>query len=162
MKWLPKSPRTLLSVAGVLAIGVIAAIPIRGAVEDRLSISRTQSSLEQIEREIRIRSQSPETEINGRGYPSSIDPRWFRDRPENRLVTTQRPWIDVAPDSDAGLEHPSVPIARPGLASFWYNPASGVLRARIPSQQSDQAAHLLYSQVNGIDPSELDTLDFAR
>jgi hypothetical protein len=35
------------------------------------------------------------------------------------------------------------------MASFWYNPYQGVVRARVPVQVNDDAALELYNRING-------------
>jgi len=162
MKILPRSPRTVLSVLGAIGVLTVVAIPVSGTAEDKYAAKKTQSSIEQIHREIAVRSQSPNTELNGRGFPSSIDPSWFRKRPENYTVSFERPWVDIASVEEADRRHPEMPIAHEGMASFWYNPALGVIRARVPAQTTDRAAHLLYCKLNSVDPDEIPVLAFAR
>jgi hypothetical protein len=36
------------------------------------------------------------------------------------------------------------------IAAFWYNPANGVVRARVPVTISDQRATELYNRINGV------------
>jgi len=43
----------------------------------------------------------------------------------------------------------------PRTATFWYNPTTGVVRARVPHMVSDQRSLELYNYING---SQLDDL----
>lgn len=88
-------------------------------------------------------------------YPPQIMPDWFdRQLPMNTLVTGKRPWMDIAPAGDYN-DHPPDPLATEGQAAFWYNPELGVVRARVPRQDTDRLTLELYNQVNG---TSLDSL----
>ena len=79
-----------------------------------------------------------------------IHEQWFgEDVPANALLDGDRPWIDLAPPGDLG-EHPPDPVASSeGQAGFWYNPTTGVFRARVRPASSEAQTLALYNQVNG-------------
>ncbi|MEM1208971.1 MAG: hypothetical protein AAGI54_06860 [Planctomycetota bacterium] len=82
-----------------------------------------------------------------------IDPAWFGDdRPINRLLAdADRPWVDVAPAGDTA-EHPPDPVLiHDDQAQFWFNPTTGVVRARVPMRATDAQTLELYEQANRVD-----------
>lgn len=75
---------------------------------------------------------------------------WFgADVPTNALLDGDRPWIDLAPPGDLG-DHPPDPVAVDiSQASFWYNPTTGVFRARVAPLSSEAQTLAVYNEVNG-------------
>ena len=75
---------------------------------------------------------------------------WFGDDlPTNSLLSEGRPWIDLAPPGDLG-EHPPDPVVYDRTqAGFWYNPTTGVFRARVSPATSEAQTLSLYNEVNG-------------
>ena len=68
----------------------------------------------------------------------------------NDLVTPERPWLEVAPASQKDLDHPPVRMTiTDEIAAFWYNPGTGIVRARVPVTVSDRRATELYNSING-------------
>lgn len=143
----------------VLLAGTVSAVAWNYRLErdQRARIRSVVAAIEQMEREIRVRAATGQTEVNGRGWPDTIDPAWFKqDPPFNVLVPRDRPWLEIASFEDEGLDHPSIRQAvTKNLASFWYNPATGRVRARVGPMVSDRDALLDYNTING---SALDTL----
>jgi len=82
-------------------------------------------------------------------YPPHLEPHWFQwGAPQNPLVSSGRPWMDIAPQEDFS-DQPPDPLATSNLqAAFWYNPHNGVVRARVPRQVSERLTLELYNQVN--------------
>ncbi len=89
-------------------------------------------------------------EDESRLYPPLVRPDWFRGTPpQNTLVTGDRPWMDIAPVEDYQDHPPNPLVTGPDQAAFWYNPALGVVRARVPRQVTDRLTLELYNRVNG-------------
>jgi len=83
-------------------------------------------------------------------YPPQVMPGWFKGAPpRNPLVTGDRPWLDIAPLEDYHDQPPDALATGPGQAAFWYNPTLGVVRARVPRQDTDRLTLELYNRVNG-------------
>ncbi|MCP3904153.1 MAG: hypothetical protein GY715_11020 [Planctomycetes bacterium] len=82
--------------------------------------------------------------------PTTIDPAWFPDnRPTNPLLPQTHPWVEIAVTRERDLLHPEDLIAGDeSVASFWYNPFNGIVRARVPHQVSDSRVLELYNLVN--------------
>ncbi|MEO1128721.1 MAG: hypothetical protein AAFX05_03320 [Planctomycetota bacterium] len=118
--------------------------------DEENAIRATMTSLERLQREIRVRSAMGQDQLNGRGWPLTIDPEWFGSNPpRNHLVAGVRPWVEVASPAEYDLEHPPMRLAiGEETASFWYNPGNGAVRARIGVQVSDRKALALYNRVN--------------
>ena len=121
------------------------------------SVQATVEALDRISREIRVRAAMGTVEINGRGWPYTIDPAWFNDDPPlNRLVGGSRPWLEVASNAESELDHPrirtTIDAATP---AFWYNPGKGIVRARVGLMLSDETALDLYNRVNQAHLGEL-------
>ena len=108
------------------------------------------------ELEIKVRAATTSAELTERAWPMTIDPAWFESPPQNTLVSRDRPWVEVAPPEHAELFDPVYRIALdPTLASFWYNPYQGVIRARVPIAINDEQALRLYNRINGTRLTEL-------
>jgi hypothetical protein len=115
------------------------------------AVVATVESLDRINREIRVRAAMGSVEVNGRGWPYTIDPGWFNDDPPlNRLVGGSRPWLEVASAIDSDADHPRVRTTiDPSTPAFWYNPGKGIVRARVGLMLSDESALDLYNRING-------------
>jgi hypothetical protein len=122
----------------------------RAGHDENTAINDTQSALMRLEREIRLRSGTGNAELNARGWPVRIESDWFiGSAPRNLLLSNDHPWMEIAPPADAMLEHPRKRIAIDrATASFWYNPANGIVRARTPAGVSDARTTEVYNRVN--------------
>ncbi len=118
---------------------------------------RTKSAIQAIHRHINVISGTQGAELNGRGWPVTVDPTWFGSSvPVNALLKGSRPWLEVAAPDESDLQHPLVRQAVDrDTAAFWYNPGNGVVRARVSVMVSDKAAVEAYNRVNG---AHIDTL----
>ncbi len=89
-------------------------------------------------------------EANGYRRPKTIDPAWFEgDIPENPLLGPEHPWLEIAAaDLRDALHPPDLTAADPSIAKFWYNPANGIVRARVPLGISDAQVLALYNEIN--------------
>jgi hypothetical protein len=154
MRIFPSSPRWI--VIDALAIAALAAACLIVVSETRRTKSYddratlTRSAVQSIQSKVRVRSTMADVAINPAGFPIQVDPAWFEDgTPENALAPG-RPWIEIADESEWGLRHPRNPTLEGGAgAMFWYNPALGIVRARVPRTLSDADAIDTYNRVNG-------------
>ncbi len=142
----------LVVLATLLAVIAGAVLHNRAVDREHAAVQEVREGLRRIEKAIRVKSATETTEVNGRGWPIDIDPDWFEDNPpQNRLLTPDRPWLEIAPTDQATLMHPPIRMAFDrSIAAFWYNPANGVVRARVPVTISDQRATELYNRINGV------------
>lgn len=75
---------------------------------------------------------------------------WFgEDLPANVLLDGERPWIDLAPPGDLGKHPPDPVVYNNEQASFWYNPTTGLFRARVSPASSEALTLALYNEING-------------
>lgn len=82
-------------------------------------------------------------------FPDQVLPAWFEEGvPLNPLAPHPHPWMDVAPAEDRHDHPPDPVLRRPEQAGYWYNPARGVFRARVPQQDTEAATLALYNQLN--------------
>mgnify|MGYP000150310720 FL=1 len=80
---------------------------------------------------------------------AEVMPHWFADGvPTNVLVAEGQPWIDLAPPGDEGVHPPDPVIHGPEQAGFWYNPTTGVFRARVMPQLSEAETLAAYNKAN--------------
>lgn len=137
----------LVLVVSIVVAGVMWS---RAGREESSAIDGTRSAISRLEREIRLRSGTGSAELNPRGWPVRIESVWFLgSAPRNLLLSDDHPWMEIAPPADAGLEHPRTRIAIDrSTASFWYNPANGIVRARTPGGVSDKRTTEVYNLVN--------------
>lgn len=119
--------------------------------QTRDAVDATRAAVETIDQTLRVRAATGEAVINGRGWPVTVDPEWFGPNPpSSRIVSGDRPWLEVAPPEHAALRHPPIRVAIDrSLAAFWYNPGNGVVRARAPVAVSDRRSLEIYRKVNG-------------
>lgn len=113
-------------------------------------VRSVREAVMRLEREVRVRSATGQTEVNGRGWASTIDPAWFgNDPPVNVLVPSNRPWLEVASEDEQSFTDPAIrqSVDR-NTPAFWYNPATGRVRARVGPMVSDEAAIERYNAVN--------------
>lgn len=139
---------TLLAMVISVVIGAVMWQRANRAEDD--VIRGVRNAVERLEREIRMRSGTGNVELNPRGWPIRIDPEWFEGSiPKNLLLSDDHPWMEIAPPADALFEHPRARIAIDrSTASFWYNPANGIVRARMPVGVSDKRTTEVYNRVN--------------
>jgi hypothetical protein len=139
---------TILAAAGL--VGGLGAIHLE---ETRFQekVIQLAEDVREFEQMIKVRAATKDVELNGRGWPITIDPGWFNGQPpRNTLLSPDRPWVDVATPEDAGLVDPRIRIALDEqYASFWYNPYQGIVRARVPLRISDSLTLETYNAVNG-------------
>ena len=110
-----------------------------------------QSEVHRFQNQIHLRASLQEVELNAHGFPVTIDPEWFLGNlPVNPLLSATHPWLEIAAEVDRGMVHPSNMTAPDtSVAQFWYNPYTGVVRARVPTGVSDATTLALYNRVNG-------------
>jgi len=134
----------------VLALGSGLLLFERARRDREATIQRVAADARRLELELKYRAASKSVELNPRGWPVTVDPKWFdSDPPINALLTPHRPWVEVASPDEAGLLHPRVRMAvDESYAAFWYNPYQGVLRARVPVMVNDDQATEIYNRVN--------------
>jgi hypothetical protein len=149
-----KPLRRAVDVSTVLAAVALVAIMgshFSGQFKHDRQIAAVQDGLRQFDQVLSMRAATKDTSMTGKGFPTTIDPAWFTGSPpRNELVTSERPWLEICPATEASLKNPSVRVATDWhTAAFWYNPYLGIVRARVPYDISDERAKNLYNQVNG-------------
>lgn len=149
-----RSTRWLIDIAAVLTLAMLALGTLhvmQDRKEEEAAVERTATSVRRMELEVKYRGATGAVTVTGRGFPSTVDPTWFKDAPPlNELVTRDRPWVEVATPDQADMLHPPVRMTLDNrTASFWYNPYQGVVRARVPVLVNDDAALELYNRING-------------
>jgi hypothetical protein len=134
----------------VLALGSGLLLLERAKRDREATIQRVAADARRLELELKYRAASKTVELNPRGWPVTVDPKWFDyDPPVNTLLSPNRPWVEVASPDEAGLLHPHVRMAvDESYAAFWYNPYQGVIRARVPVMVNDEQATELYNRIN--------------
>ena len=154
MRLLPSSPRWI--VIDALAIAAVAAACLivtsewkqARAHDDLVNLSR--SAVQSIQSKVRVRATMADVEINAAGFPNEVNPAWFEEGTPSNALAAGRPWIEIADESEFALRHPRNPTLEGGAgAMFWYNPALGIVRARVPRMLSDADAIATYNEVNG-------------
>lgn len=119
------------------------------AAEER-TLQHAVDGLRLLQQEVRLKAATRESDLNSRGWPMTIDPRWFpAGAPRNMMVDANRPWVELARPEEAALQHPPIRMTIDrSLAGFWYNPYQGVVRARVPVMVSDEESRDLYNELN--------------
>lgn len=145
--------RRVVDLVGVLIVAGIAGgyyAHTRVDDDETLRLESTRSALEKIKGEVVIRSQSGQADVNPRGWSATVVPAWFGgELPKNTLLSEDRPWLEIAPVEHASWEHPKPVFDVSGHdASFWYNPALGIVRARVPMMPTDKKTIDAYNRIN--------------
>ena len=145
--------RWIIYILAVLAAALVAGLIVAQRTNDADEQSRVHETLAAVERlklEIHVRRALETADLNAQSWPARPDPEWFPEGvPMNEMVDRNRPWLEVAPQSQANLDHPPVRVAGdPSIAAFWYNPYRGVVRARAPKRVSDKRSTELYNAIN--------------
>ncbi len=153
--------RILLDILAVLMIGgVLAGVMWLHQADQNHADARydTRSELRRFQQQIMLQSAIGDIERTARGYPATVDPDWFEtgDLPRNALLGPGYPWVEVAAPADERRMHPSRLVAiAPDTAQFWYNPHTGIVRARVADLGSDADTLSVYNEIND---SKLQTL----
>lgn len=147
MRWLAG----IIAAACVSAVGVGIGRVYTERVEAARLVDRTADAVNRLQRELAVRSATKTATLNERGYPTTVDPAWFKgEYPVNELLPDEHPWLEVAGEEEAELMHPPVRVAvKSDMPTLWYNPYLGVVRARVPVSVSDEEALAAYNRVNG-------------
>ena len=118
------------------------------AIHNRRELAR--SELTRFQQQVNLQAALGQVAGVEHRYPVSVDPEWFQgDLPENPLLGDGHPWVEVAGPNRKSAEHPARLVATErSEACFWYNPHTGVVRARVPAGISDAEALELYNYVN--------------
>lgn len=152
MRWL----RDCVAVVGLAALSAGTLYVYRQQETQVEAVQDVAQAVQSINQQIALQATTHTTALNERGWPRTIDPKWFDSPPMNDLVGDDHPWIEIAGPEDAALQHPRVRIAvSDQLAAFWYNPYQGVVRARVPVMLSDEDATRVYNQVNSCNLSTI-------
>jgi len=140
---------SLAVLAALLVAGLIVAHRAGNASEEAQALE-TRASVERLKQEIHVRRALETAELNEMNWPRRPDPAWFGEHvPANQLLDRNRPWLEVAPASQATLLHPPDRVAsNETTAAFWYNPYAGVVRARAPQRMTDRHSLDLYNEIN--------------
>jgi hypothetical protein len=147
------------SLVAVMLAAVLAGVVFYERTEESLEneSAEARASVTRITRQAKLHAVMGQTQVNERGHATSISPEWFAGSlPENPLLNDAHPWLEVASPSQKTLSHPPDRVARDTrTAKFWYNPANGQVRARVPMTVSDERALALYNRVNDSQLSSL-------
>lgn len=154
MRLLPSSPRWIvidaLAIAALAAACLIVSSEWKRTREQEDLVTLTRSAVQSIQSKVRVRATMADVAINAAGFPNEVNPAWFDDGTPKNALAAGRPWIEIADESEFGLRHPRNPTLEGGAgAMFWYNPALGIVRARVPRALSDADAIVTYNAVNG-------------
>lgn len=134
----------------------------RGQIRPSSELEDTRLAVDTLRAQILLRSQSEPDILNDAGWPATIDPAWFGDDlPMNTLLSADRPWLEIASETQSGWKHPRplYSIDR-AAAMFWYNPATGTIRARTTLLPTDAETITEYNTVNGTSLTSSDPKTF--
>ncbi len=122
----------------------------RAEDDEESRIIATHRAVRRVEGEVKYRAVTEQAALNGYGWPSTISSDWFGSMPpQNHLVPADRPWMEVASGTDASQIHPTLLISTTKeIPAFWYNPANGIVRARVGPMLSDRRSLEIYNAIN--------------
>ncbi len=145
--------RRLIDIIAMVLLIAIAAWFANDRVESskrNAIIERTNADVQRLRQVIAFHAAAGDVALTKTGWPITVDPAWFEGSvPLNHLVSSAQPWLEIADELDASLEHPpSIVAEEKSEATFWYNANNGIVRARVPRKLSDRSAIELYNRVN--------------
>jgi len=136
----------------LMLVGILAGFLVgnRTHQEDRKIREYVRTEVHRFQQQIQMQAAMNQALRDHRAFPETVDVAWFATGvPQNTLLPPGHPWVEIAPESQADLLHPNDRIALNNKkAQFWYNPANGCLRARVPPGVSDDVSLELYNFVN--------------
>jgi hypothetical protein len=140
----------VLIVVGLSAIAFAIYDSMRHNEERAAAISATKVSVRTIQAQLDLYVAGESISINDQRFPSAISAEWFDGvRPVNTLLGVDRPWVELASFEELARTHPlDVTVGGGDGAMFWYNPARGIVRARVPRTLTDAEAIRIYNEVN--------------
>ncbi|MFG0285322.1 MAG: hypothetical protein ACF8R7_12960 [Phycisphaerales bacterium JB039] len=140
----------LLAVLTLIGLGAAIFYSHKDRYDHDQAIDQVAEAVRMFDLKIKYHAATEGAELTARGWPVTIDPAWFEGAvPRNTLVSGDRPWLEIAGPEDAELQHPRLRMTvDSSVASFWYNPYNGALRARVPVTTSDAEALETYNLVN--------------
>lgn len=138
----------------VIILGILAAIvvPQFSNASQQSVRSTLQSTLDVLDNRVELARQKSTTGE----YPATIDSAWFASgigprHPENVFGVAG---IEI--ESAVGKSHPANKVLKAGIGgAFWYNPAEGIVRARVADQGSSAATQSFYNEVNDSNEASL-------
>jgi hypothetical protein len=145
--------RFLVNAVCLVAIGMIAAGLGWVRYDEDLredSMKKTIAEVQRFDQMVDLRAATKDVALSDQDWPTVVEPEWFKGEPPvNHMVSLDRPWVEVATPEQADLKDPPTRVAiGKETASFWYNPANGVIRARVPMTISDEETIRLYNRIN--------------
>lgn len=125
--------------------------------EDHTARDATRAATSHFQKQVKLQSAIVQATDRHKIWPDTIDPEWFKGNlPRNELLTGNHPWVEIAGAEERKLTHPMIKaVTGPETAGFWYNPANGIVRARVPAGISDDQSLELYNFINACELENL-------
>ena len=140
------------SMVALMLVAILAGVMWHNRVDAQHTQARdlARAEVRRFQQQIMLQSALAQVERTDRGYPQNVEPDWFQGKlPTNPLLDASYPWLEIAAPDEADYQHPLQRVAgNNSIAKFWYNPHTGVVRARVPSGGSDKASLEMYNFVN--------------
>lgn len=132
----------MLMVIVILAILASIVVPPLLQTDEDAKISAAQQVLRQVNQQIKL------AQLREGHWPSNIDRAWFTKDPTNPLVPnhSRKIYDDVDGANNPNKWHPRDKTT--SSFPFWYNKENGVLRVRVPRQESNSQTLEFYNEVN--------------
>ena len=139
------------SLIACMLVAILAGVILhyRGQTQELDRLRFTTQALSRLQEQINYHAAMQEAKTDEPGFPPAVSPAWFdADIPMNPMVPGRQAWIDLAATNDFADDPPDPILNHPHQAAFWYNPARGIIRARVPRQFTDQESLELYNRTN--------------
>ena len=140
------------TVVALMLVGLLAGVVWHNRNTQSANLDRetAKAEVQRFQQQIALQSALAKVVLNDRQYPETIDPAWFQGMlPMNPLLDVSHPWLEIASPEQRDQIHPLDRVAATkDTAKFWYNPNTGIVRARVSAGISDAAALELYNYVN--------------
>ena len=140
------------SLVALTLVAVLAGIAVHTHHEKQMDqrLELTRSEVRRFQSQVMLQAAMEKVPLTSHGYPATVDTAWFSGNiPVNSLLGGGRPLVDIADESQKDAEHPRDRMAiRRDTPQFWYNPYKGLIRARVPDNESEATALEMYNRVN--------------
>lgn len=114
----------------------------------RRQIDQVRQSMREIHNVAMLHGGQGDVPVHTSGYPLKIEATWFATPPVNGLAADHALWLAVAEPERYAATNPRNITVSDQRAAFWYNPARGIIRARVPRQITEDATMDLYNRIN--------------
>lgn len=138
----------VIAILGILAAVVV---PMMGSTNDMARVEAMASNVNHVRTLVLAHAGSGDVPLSLGGYPTTIDPAWFRGGKLPTHAWTDHPIVVEVVNAAATIVYPAVKAFDPsvrGAFTAWYNASNGKFCARVPAKPTDAETLEIFNQSN--------------